>query len=294
MFLFRKKIGSKTTGFTLIELLVVISIMSLLSSVILAALGSARERGRITAGLKFSTHTFRAFGGYDDATYPTLVFDFNERSTNPSANSISDFTKRYSGTVGAGLWSTTDTPTGRGSSLKFHPSPSANPITISPNVALSNRLTMSVWVKVPASEADLMSIFSNRKQAGASSNITGILLGLYLGLVQVFNTDQSRATFVSNSTINDGNWHHIAFTTTGSQCVIYIDGRPDTSGSCSIVASNSNNTFIGKEKRGSSDESNLYSATIDDLAIYNGNSLLASEIYELYLAGLPAHTLAEK
>ena len=52
----------KTKGFTLIELLVVISIISLMSSVVIASLNSARDKGRIAAGQKFGASLHHAIG----------------------------------------------------------------------------------------------------------------------------------------------------------------------------------------------------------------------------------------
>jgi prepilin-type N-terminal cleavage/methylation domain-containing protein len=49
---------NKDSGFTLIELLVVVSIISLLSSVVLASLNSVRIKGRNTARLE-AVHTLR-------------------------------------------------------------------------------------------------------------------------------------------------------------------------------------------------------------------------------------------
>ncbi len=52
----------KNAGFTLIELLVVISIISLLSSIVLASLQSARKKGQIAAGLEFDASVYHAIG----------------------------------------------------------------------------------------------------------------------------------------------------------------------------------------------------------------------------------------
>jgi prepilin-type N-terminal cleavage/methylation domain-containing protein len=61
-----------TKGFTLIELLVVISIIGLLSSVVLASLETARDKGRVAGGLQAQTSIHRAYGS--DAIF---YFDFD-------------------------------------------------------------------------------------------------------------------------------------------------------------------------------------------------------------------------
>jgi prepilin-type N-terminal cleavage/methylation domain-containing protein len=57
-----KKMIQKRRGFTLIELLVVVSIISLLSSVVLASLNEARYKARIGAGKQFYSSTHHAIG----------------------------------------------------------------------------------------------------------------------------------------------------------------------------------------------------------------------------------------
>jgi prepilin-type N-terminal cleavage/methylation domain-containing protein len=93
-------------AFTLVELLVVMSIISMLASVVLVAIQGARDKGQVSAGVRFSGYTYHAFGA--DAI---LYSDFNKGAL------VNQSQYAFVGTNGAaGTFSTTDNPNGAGQS----------------------------------------------------------------------------------------------------------------------------------------------------------------------------------
>src|SRR6185312_5390570 len=80
----------------------------------------------------------------------------------------------------------------------------------------------------------------------------------------------------STSTVNDGNWHHVAGVVSGNTITFYVDGNPNGTATFTLAATNhsvgqtANNTELGIGVRGrdaGAQDSNWFSGLIDELRI---------------------------
>ncbi len=78
-----------------------------------------------------------------------------------------------------------------------------------------------------------------------------------------------------STTLNDGNWHHVATTWDGVVRRIYLDGTQ-----AAIDAPGSNGATTANFRIGSTNNAEFFSGTLDDVAIYN-NALTAAEVQAL-------------
>ena len=101
-------------------------------------------------------------------------------------------------------------------------------------------------------------------------------------------------TIWTTTTINDGKWHHLAYTYDGTTETVYVDGKSVGTNSISgTITSSSENIGICAEK--SSSTQNFYwNGNVDEIHIY-AKGLTAMELGRLYAEEKGLHIdLAQK
>lgn len=109
--------NNKVLGFTLIELLVVVSIIAMIASVILSALGTAKQRAQDTAKVREMQEVRTAIQMYfaDNGSYPNNLIELTSGSKKYIAsvsNSIKYFPTVNSYNMGVVLKDTNQMPSG--------------------------------------------------------------------------------------------------------------------------------------------------------------------------------------
>ncbi|MCK5027659.1 MAG: prepilin-type N-terminal cleavage/methylation domain-containing protein [Candidatus Pacebacteria bacterium] len=265
----------KTKGFTLIELLMVIAIVSFLSTIVLGNLNSAREKGRIAAGQKFSSSLHHAIG--DQLIGEWL---FNDSGTPASAADTSGWEND-----GAITGATYETDSVMGNVMSFD----GNDIVRIVNSSslnfglLTTNYTLGFWFKTSCDDCGIYRV-----------NGSGHDRHIYLNNGNVCQRIHATQTICSSGNLySDGKWHFIVqWMKKGVGQRIYIDGVEVASG----TKDESDFDWALHADIGYSDDAttDYFSGSIDNVRIYN-KALSVTQIQKHYAEGLADHpTLASK
>jgi prepilin-type N-terminal cleavage/methylation domain-containing protein len=213
-------------GFTLIELLVVISIISLLSSIVLSSLSSARDKARIAAGLQFETSVLHALGSDMVAEYT-----FETSSDLGRDSSGNNYHATWQGTPGSQV-------TGI-KSKAIDVSFSGNLVASAPDMSQYTGFTVSAFI-YPRSYAG---------DSGGGGCAHWIYNPVFYGIAcnnnwWVNDSSGARQYFLP-ANLQLGKWNHVLMSYTPGIIKYFIDGK--ASGSVSIGALNTgaSSLYIG-------------------------------------------------
>jgi hypothetical protein len=135
--------------------------------------------------------------------------------------------------------------------------------------SISDSVSISQWIKFSGTSQQYVTSFGNDYG-------TYVVNGKFYFVFR--NTSNTQIQLGSNSTINDGNWHHVVAVKTTSNITIYIDGVPDktdTTGDVGRTSTRSN--AIGALYDGSIN----FNGSIDEVAIFN-TALSGPKIQQIY------------
>lgn len=144
------------------------------------------------------------------------------------------------------------------------------------SLIISNRITMSAWVKVASGEDGII-----LARSGPSGSIDGsYMLAVSLGKASMSLFLNGAYKPLTGSTLvpDDGQWHLITGVYDGAEMRVYLDSVLDTSqaatGTIDVIAAD---TFLGRL----SDGGFPFIGSMDDVRIYN-RALSVNEITQLY------------
>jgi hypothetical protein len=267
---------------------------SMMSSVILAAVQNARDKGRISGGIRFATNAYRGFGDKMAA-----YFDFNgTASYKDSAGSIAlaspgsyppgqTPTKRsfsYSSYASSSLNFVHHTPSGTFQYLRTYNSSTSNVIVLTPGGAVS------MWIRVnPDATYDnllladsTIATFMYIPNSAAASNANQIVVS------------DKNIILTSTIPVTDGNWHNITWSSpSGGPEKLYIDGnlvdQEDISGS----RGTRNFIYVGYNGYQDTATGGLsFQGDMDDFMMFQ-QDLAESEVKQIYAMGAPSHPVAK-
>ena len=201
---------------------------------------------------------------YFPQTELLLPFDGANGATTTSDLSKSNHTVTF---VGNAEISTVQSKFG-GSSLSLDGSSYLSIPTSSSWTVGSSDYSADMWIKTTDGVADLVSAF---KQAAPNN---GWLFGIGFhtvtdGKLAFYNASSSYELFGGTAFVNDGDWHHVAFTKSGATLRLFVDGVLDATGTITITSTNSGEAIlIGRDNNAS--PSRHYSGYLDELRISQG------------------------
>jgi len=151
--------------------------------------------------------------------------------------------------------------------------------------------SVSMWIKTSASGEERLFF----KGYGPSSNESLWDHRVKDGKAYFYWREETGATYVdltSTTSVNDGSWHHVVISRSGSDISMYVDGSlEDTTTGAIGTWSSTYEVHLGKWDHPSYAASHQFTGDMDDLRVWS-RALGASEVTALHAAGAEAAAAA--
>lgn len=145
----------------------------------------------------------------------------------------------------------------------------------------SGNFTYEAWIKTSALGVGSRIIAQDRNLA--NNRALAIFGTTNKSLFTCRDSSSNQMSAVGNTTIPDGNWHHVVGVRNGSTALIYVDGVLENMTTNTAVGSCDGDTSTRIGKRGAAGFL-PFNGTIDEVRIYNF-SLTAGQVLQNYLDG---------
>ena len=149
----------------------------------------------------------------------------------------------------------------------------------------TNDFTVEYWMKDSVTRFEA---FLEKRPAcdmDVGSGWWGIRIGTNAGIELSGTNLQGYTNLSTTMALNDGSWHHVAFTREGTNIAVYVDGTLNNSVSSTEVAdvNTTASLKLGTSSCINNDLTSYYSGYIDELTIYS-RALSSTEIQDIYNA----------